>query len=243
MRCNYCGWNNPEGIHRCEKCGARIQESLQNYKRCPNGHYYQGDHCPYCKPQRTIIDYGPYQAPYRCDTCGAYSNEYNNGDCPYCGAQLQGQPEDTYPWWRFSGHETTIIPTCKHCGHRVRRSIPSSNGCVSYLQDDSKKITPWNYKWDGKCEYCGYDYTIGMEILLDDYGQKKKTTVSADSSMIPINRSFDEFTVLSGVIIRTFVDETKRGEIFLSANELKYLIDSLKDSPLLEQCDYKYDGT
>ena len=31
-----------------------------------------------------------------------------------------------------------------------------------------------------------------MEILLDDYGQKKKTTVSADSSMIPINRSFDE---------------------------------------------------
>ena len=21
----------------------------QNFKQCPNGHYYQGDHCPYCK--------------------------------------------------------------------------------------------------------------------------------------------------------------------------------------------------
>ena len=20
------------------------------FKKCPNGHYYQGDHCPYCKP-------------------------------------------------------------------------------------------------------------------------------------------------------------------------------------------------
>ena len=22
----------------------------KEYKQCPNGHYYQGDHCPYCKP-------------------------------------------------------------------------------------------------------------------------------------------------------------------------------------------------
>ena len=22
---------------------------MAEYKQCPNGHYYQGDHCPYCK--------------------------------------------------------------------------------------------------------------------------------------------------------------------------------------------------
>ena len=241
MRCDKCGWENPEGIHQCEKCGTRLQESSQNYKRCSNGHYYQGDHCPYCEPPRTIIDYGPYQAPYRCDTCGTYSNEYNNGNCPYCGTRLQGQPEDTYPWWRFSGHQTTIIPICKHCGHRVRRGI-TSDSRVSYIQDDHKKITPWNYRWNGKCEYCGHDYSFDMETLLDIQGQKKRTTVSADSRVNLVNRNDHIYTVLSGVTIRTFVGETMRGEIFLSANELKYLLDSLEDSPLLEQCDYKFDS-
>ena len=48
MRCNKCGWENPEGSQKCEKCGTRLQESSQNYKQCPNGHYYKGDECPYC---------------------------------------------------------------------------------------------------------------------------------------------------------------------------------------------------
>lgn len=168
-------------------------------------------------------------------------NEYNNGNCPYCGTRLQGQPEDTYPWWRFSGHQTTIIPICKHCGHRVRRGI-TSDSRVSYIQDDHKKITPWNYRWNGKCEYCGHDYSFDMETLLDIQGQKKRTTVSADSRVNLVNRNDHIYTVLSGVTIRTFVGETMRGEIFLSANELKYLLDSLEDSPLLEQCDYKFDS-
>ena len=48
MRCNNCGWETPEGSQKCETCGPRLQESSQNYKQCPNGHYYKGDECPYC---------------------------------------------------------------------------------------------------------------------------------------------------------------------------------------------------
>jgi len=27
---------------------------MSEYKKCPNGHYYQGDHCPYCKEKEKL---------------------------------------------------------------------------------------------------------------------------------------------------------------------------------------------
>ena len=27
---------------------------MSNFKQCPNGHYYQGDHCPYCKEKEKL---------------------------------------------------------------------------------------------------------------------------------------------------------------------------------------------
>lgn len=27
---------------------------MKKLKQCPNGHYYQGDHCPYCKQDKNI---------------------------------------------------------------------------------------------------------------------------------------------------------------------------------------------
>lgn len=216
---------------------------MSEYKQCPQGHYYEGDLCPYCK------DPGPYTAPYTCETCKAWSCEYNGGKCPYCGGRLRGQAEDIFPWWLNNAHETTIIPVCNHCGHRIRKSIPSLVGSVSTnIQDDEEQIAPWNYGWDGKCEYCGHDYTIRMGIQIDDDGNKtdKKTMVSADCMEFTVRQGSDgvvcdKYTVLSGVTIKTFVGDAAHGVVFLSANELKCLIDALKDSPLLEQHDYKFD--
>ena len=103
------------------------------------------------------------------------------------------------------------------------------------------KITPWNYKWDGKCEYCGHDYATNMELLIDDKGQKKKTSVTVDSLGCKLPLHCDIYTVLSGVTIRTTVGEVVQGEVFLTANELKHLIETLKNSPIIEQYDYLSD--
>lgn len=171
---------------------------------------------------------------------------YKDDSCPYCLPQRK--VEDSFIWGLKPDPETSIIPVCKQCGHPIRKSIPSPVGSVSNNQYDEEQIAPWNYGWDGKCEYCGHDYTICMGIQIDDDGNKtdKKTLVSADCMDFAVHQGSDgivsdKYTVLSGVTIRTFVGDTARGEVFLSANELKCLIDALKDSPLLEQHDCKFD--
>lgn len=134
---------------------------------------------------------------------------------------------------------TTIIPVCKYCGHRIRKGIPDS-----ITQQYNNMVSPWNFEWDGKCECCGHDYSIylGTPVI---FGQKKKTSVTADSKMIGDPENLDQYRVLSGVTIKTtvgddVVENSAHDELFLSANELKGLIDILKDSPLLEQFDYDF---
>jgi len=134
---------------------------------------------------------------------------------------------------------TTIIPICKYCGHRIRKRIPDS-----ITQQYSNKVSPWNHEWDGKCECCGHDYSIymGTPVL---FGQKKKTSVKADSQMIGEPGDLDDYRVLSGVTIKTTIGDEVMGngafgEVFLTANELKGLINILKESPLLEQFDYDF---
>lgn len=216
----------------------------KEWKQCPNGHYYDVDECPYCKPLKKDEDYGPYQPPFRCDECRAFSVEYNGGKCPYCGKRMRGQAEDIYPWWLLPEHSAELIPICKHCGHRIRRNAPTIPGYIKCIKDQSKDTAPWNHGWDGKCEFCGYDYTIRMGIQIDDDGQKtdKRTSVSADCMAFDFPGCCDIYTILSGVTIRSYVGGKVRGEVFLSADELKCLIDSLKDSPLLEQYDFKFDS-
>ena len=174
---------------------------MSEFKKCPDGHYYIGDSCPCCLPQRKV--------------------------------------DDSYIFGRRPDSETTIIPVCKHCGHRIRKSIPDS-----ITQQYNNMVSPWNHEWDGKCEFCGHDYSIymGTPVL---FGQKKKTSVTADSKMIGDPDNLDQYRVLSGVTIKTTVGDeamgdSAYGEVFLSANELKGLIDILKDSPLLEQFDYDF---
>lgn len=209
---------------------------MSDYKQCPNGHYYQGDHCPYCATRTQQESRGPYE----CVKCGALSDEYNGGYCPYCGEQLYSVSNRVPSW--FPSDITVVIPVCKHCGHRIRRHIPESHGLVSYIQNWCEKVTPWNYKWDGKCEYCGHDYNVYMEVPIDNE-QRKKTKVYADRDWIasPLG-AFDTFTVLSGVSIETTVGDTVN-KVFLSAKELEYLIDASKNSPILKQWDFNYDGT
>lgn len=119
---------------------------------------------------------------------------------------------------------------------------------------DWSNFTPWNVNWDGKCEYCGHDYNINLETPINDNGKKKnKTTfVKVDTNDSVHERySISEngekcidvtrYPVLSGVTIKTQVGDVMQGEVFLCADELKRLVDLLKDSPILKQYDYIID--
>ena len=103
-------------------------------KRCPQGHYYEGDTCPYCPTQfYSVRNVNPF------DGHGNLKQHIAElmtiPTCPHCGRPLRkGIPHPDYG----------IV--------------------VSSLYDIRDRIVPWNYKWDGRCENCGHDYNIEMHI-------------------------------------------------------------------------------
>ena len=137
------------------------------FKQCPNGHYYQGKECPFCK--------------WMCSGCGKF-----------------------YP-----------------------------------------KMLGWNGKKDC-CENCGnIIMTTQLYGKYDTYAYKNDDDCSKFTRIKVSEMLFsgpDGEGVLAGVEIETCIkrfDGTPRNvqKIFLSTNELKHLIDILKDSPILQQQD------
>ena len=152
------------------------------YKQCPNGHFYEGDYCPYC------------------------------------------------------GVTVDNAPLCPNCGEPVRKNYFSQYRIIS-IEGGAR---PWNYEWNGRCESCGHDFTLTMRQRLSSPDEDRYTVVrvaseSAESGYV------DVFMGLSGVEIeqRNSIDGVKK--TFISTNELKYLINALKDSPILEQKDWYED--
>lgn len=183
---------------------------MSEYKICPNGHYYTGEHCPYCP--KTYVSISEVEADHEL------------------------------------AKRMMTIPLCKHCGRPLRIGIPHPQYgvVVSSLQDIRDHIVPWNYQWDGKCENCGHDYNINMGLNMGSHGKdnrSKQTTIRVTSRGYchDFESSIDDFspaTQLSGVEIHTKTDSQDE-YVFLSANELKYIINALRDSPVIRQFDYQ----
>ena len=190
---------------------------MSKYKQCPNGHYYPDD-----------FDY-----------------------CPYCPIQFSTKERHQYRNDYTRSAKMTAVPMCKFCGRPLRGRIPHPpHGIVvSSLNDISDHIVPWNYQWDGKCEHCGHDYNLTMGLNMSSYGDNcaKRTTVKVSSRgyshnlVHDLDCACDDFspsTILSGVEIHTKTSDQDE-KIFISANELRYIINALENSPVIQQFDYK----
>ena len=68
MRCDNCGWPNPEGIERCQKCNQKLRVSV----------------CEEAEPVKIVTPQMPNTATVYCNKCG---REYASHmpSCPNCG--------------------------------------------------------------------------------------------------------------------------------------------------------------
>jgi len=198
---------------------------MSSQKQCPRGHIYEGDTCPYCRTEFYPNTMGATETLYtsRASSSGAYTDMVSAG-----------------------------IPLCPHCGRPVRKfvPVPPKDAQISSIKCLGDGIVPWNYGWDGRCENCGHDFSIIMNIDMGSTGPDncfRKTTIKASSRgfLHHITCNFGEWrsTVLSGVEIETHCERGYGTEkIFISANELKYLMNVLQGSPILKQLDYYQEG-
>lgn len=192
---------------------------MSHLKQCPQGHYYEGDTCPYC-PTQLFPDYG-----------GRTTDTLHTSVVP--------PNRET---------EIVNVPLCPHCRKPLRKHVPlpPKGICVSSIDCLGDGVVPWNYGWDGRCENCGHDFNFVMRIDMGSTGpdnriRKTRVKVGAKSYLHHITCDWGDWrsTVLSGVEIETSCGSGRVGEkFFLSANEVKHLIKVLKDSPILKQLDY-----
>lgn len=144
--------------------------------------------------------------------------------------------------------EIANIPLCPHCGRPVRRELPHMFNIGSIEGNAFDGKTPWNYGWKGLCENCGHDFSITMIQRINSPHDDRQTIVRVSQCEVQAKSEegyvlCDAFIGLSGVVIeqRNRFDEAKT--MFISTNELKYLVDTLKNSPILKQLDFHSDWT
>lgn len=190
---------------------------MSQYKQCSNGHYYEGDVCPYCKTRLYPDVDTPFNPTLTGDPDGLYQ-----GDCP----------------------KTIIVnmPICPYCGEHIRKNVDLPTlidiGSIDGNASDGK--VPWNYGWNGKCDNCGHNFAISMTQRLHSPEYDRKTILKSSSRRI-FYGSADQYIGLSGIEIEQYNSTDGIKRTFISTNELKYIIKALKDSLFLEQLDWNED--
>ena len=197
---------------------------MGDYKRCSRGHFYQGDTCPYCETELYPLESGIT----RTDT----------------------EHKSVIDLALFRETELAKIPHCSFCGQPIKKGFPRPDwpivGSIEGGAYDGK--VPWNYKWDGRCENCGHDYSITMIQRINTPYNDRQTILKSSDRRIQEKcdggfDSPDAFIGLSGIEIEQRNSTDGVQKVFISTNELNYLLKALKNSPILEQLDWREDYT
>ena len=95
MRCRNCGWDNPGGNVKCEKCNAPLSDAMID-DRTPQYGYAPDDF----SPRATVAsfespdDFNPRATVTGCVSCG-YPVRPDDTSCPVCGNPIAGGREET----------------------------------------------------------------------------------------------------------------------------------------------------
>ena len=140
MRCNNCGWNNPEGTNRCEKCNAPLSGSMvqepsnspqgnnnakENISETVQGKKAEGSYIDEDTKERETADekdmkkcpecgypvLDTYETCPNCKTPLKKSGEQNSKNCPKCGEILN-----------------TDANFCSACGYSFKRHNETAEG-------------------------------------------------------------------------------------------------------------------
>jgi len=94
MRCRNCGWDNPNGNVKCEKCNASMNDAIVDVGAPPPYEFAQDDF----NPRATVAtietaDFNPRATIIGCVSCG-YPVRPDDATCPICGNSLSGNKKE-----------------------------------------------------------------------------------------------------------------------------------------------------
>ncbi len=149
--------------------------------------------------------------------------------------------------WMSNNPESLTPPLCLKCNLPVRKH--------DFIPEDrfTKGISnpPWNSGWQGICENCNHSYNFSSSQLVSAELFKIERRSLVKLAHKDYMDSLDSFVILSGVEISISEiinysgkeNQITNSNIFISTNELNFILKSLKNSPLLDQYDWDADTT
>lgn len=160
MRCKNCGWENPDGLTKCEKCHSNLSDATPAHKPT----------MPVSDRMKSTVAEGvvfsdptPVSSPKTCPKCG-YPISESSTSCPNCNFELQVAPtaRQTVKCISCGADIEPSAKFCPSCGvpmkaekpqpHRIQRSAMSTVMCgpVSGPQSNNKFCTLKPIAWEGE---------------------------------------------------------------------------------------------
>ncbi len=150
---------------------------------------------------------------------------------------------DQFSHWSEAAEGQTP-PRCSACRKPVRKAQAAFEG----LFPGREAQPPWNAKWDGICEACGYRYEVTSRQIIIGKSERKMAARPASRSY----KDADYAVILAGIELE--IDDAPSSatnsipgtvtKIFISRQELQALSSGLNNesSILLQQYDWDEDG-
>lgn len=117
MRCKNCGWENPDGLSKCEKCHSRLDNIANDHNPT----------APVSDRMRSTVsegvvfaDQSPVAVPKTCPKCG-YPLSEGTTKCPNCDYEAIVAPtsKQTVKCAACGGEIVSNAKFCPSCGHPV----------------------------------------------------------------------------------------------------------------------------
>lgn len=146
MRCKNCGWENPQGNLKCEKCNAPLTGSMAgNSQRPVQSDYAENVNLKGTIPEGQVFGFNASRQDenvkgHSCSRCG-YPIARDMNICPNCGESLKKQTNGQQQMQHNNAGSPKPAAKCSKCGSPMETSSKFCPSCGAPARPGT--INPW----------------------------------------------------------------------------------------------------
>lgn len=181
MRCRNCGWDNPDGNVKCEKCNAPLDGSMIDGYQSPKANP-QTDSRSLKMTRYENSSETPFQAEEEkvCPHCG-YPSVKEAKKCPNCNTSFEEQERVRNTGSLTRSFQLQDVKTCIKCQCQNPSSALFCSNCGSQLSGSKETVNPWNEVNSASM--------FSLEILLPIDGQTTDNKMFFSGNKVALNRT------------------------------------------------------
>lgn len=147
MRCKNCGWENPSGISKCEKCHASLSGSMAEHNSINNNQRNYSQHEESLRAtvrEQSFFGHHNTSNIQSCQNCG-YELSEGTRVCPACGTPINGKTQ------LINENGWSNVRKCPNCGIPLQQGIRFCPQCGTSMDKMNKgTVRAWDNPQQGQ---------------------------------------------------------------------------------------------